>query len=106
MALARNEQNGLRCIFHGWKIDARGKVVDCPAEPADTREAFVARVKARHYPAREAGGMLWVYLGAQATPPAFPDFEFNNLPDTHVCARRGLVHYNWLQGLEAQFGIR
>ncbi len=101
MALARNEHNGLRCIFHGWKIDACGKVVDCPAEPADTREAFATRQKVAHFPVREAGGMVWVYLGKQKEPPAFPEFEFNNLPDSHVCAQRGLVHYNWVQGLEA-----
>lgn len=101
MALARNEHNGLRCIFHGWKIDGCGKVVDCPAEPADTREAFAARIKVGWFPTREAGGMVWVYLGKQASPPPFPEFEFNNLPDSHVCARRALVNYNWLQGLEA-----
>jgi phenylpropionate dioxygenase-like ring-hydroxylating dioxygenase large terminal subunit len=101
MALARNEHNGLRCIFHGWKIDTCGKVVDCPAEPADTREAFAARIRVGAFPTREAGGMVWVYLGKQATPPPFPDFEFNNLPESHVCARRAIVHYNWLQGLEA-----
>jgi phenylpropionate dioxygenase-like ring-hydroxylating dioxygenase large terminal subunit len=101
MALARNENNGLRCIFHGWKIDACGKVVDCPAEPAETREAFASKLKVGAYPTREAGGMVWVYLGKQKAPPPFPDFEFNNLPDSHVCARRAIVHYNWLQGLEA-----
>ncbi len=101
MALARNEHNGLRCIFHGWKLSVDGKVVECPAEPADTRDAFAARLKVGHFPAREAGGMVWVYLGKQAEPPPFPEFEFNNLPDSHVCARRALVHYNWLQGLEA-----
>ncbi len=101
MALARNEGNGLRCIFHGWKIGMNGKVVDCPAEPADTRDAFAARVRVGFFPTREAGGMVWVYLGKQTSPPPFPEFEFNNLPDSHVCARRALVNYNWLQGLEA-----
>jgi nitrite reductase/ring-hydroxylating ferredoxin subunit len=101
LALGRNEDNGLRCIFHGWKMDVCGKVVDVPAEPAETRDAFAARLKVGHFPTHEAGGMVWVYLGKQATPPVFPDFEFNNLPASHVCARRGLVHYNWLQGLEA-----
>ena len=101
MALARNEDNSLRCIFHGWQIDVNGKLLDVPCEPANRREAFKTGVKIGHFPTREAGGMLWVYLGKQEQPPSFPEFEFNNLPASHVCARRALVHYNWLQGLEA-----
>jgi len=34
LALARNEENGLRCIFHGWKFDVEGRCVDAPTEPA------------------------------------------------------------------------
>ena len=40
MALARNEEGGLRCIFHGWKFDVTGRVIDAPAEPAERRERF------------------------------------------------------------------
>src|SRR5690606_29359487 len=40
MALGRNEENGLRCIFHGWKVDVEGKLVDAPTEPAERRELF------------------------------------------------------------------
>jgi phthalate 4,5-dioxygenase oxygenase subunit len=101
MALARNEENSLRCIFHGWQIDVNGKLLDVPCEPAKIRDAFKANAKIGHFPAREAGGMVWVYLGKQKEPPPFPEFEFNNLPASHVCARRAIVHYNWLQGLEA-----
>ena len=28
----RNEQDGIRCIYHGWKVDASGCVVDCPTQ--------------------------------------------------------------------------
>ena len=101
MALARNEGDGLRCIFHGWKISLEGKCVDTPTEPADRRERFAELVPVRSHPVREAGGLVWVYLGRQATPPRFPDFEFTGLPDGHVIPRRGLLHANWLQGLEA-----
>ncbi len=48
-----------------------------------------------------AGGLIWVYLGKQATPPRFPDFEFTNLPEDHVQPVRGIIKTNWLQGLEA-----
>ncbi len=101
LALGRNEQGGLRCIFHGWKISPDGKVVDTPCEPADRREAFAAAQKVRAFPVHEIGGIVWVYLGKQANPPRFPEFEFTKLPASHVDVRRGLVHYNWMQGLEA-----
>lgn len=105
LALGRNEENGLRCIFHGWKITADGKVVDTPCEPAERRERFAANLKVNHYPVREAGGMVWVYLGKRKELPAFPEFEFNTLPASHVHVRRAIVHYNWLQGVEAHIDV-
>ena len=101
LALARNEGNGLRCIFHGWKIDVSGKVVDAPSEPPERRAAFAANVPVRHYPAREAGGLVWVYLGRRAAPPKFFDFEFHRPPAQSI-VRRAVVHGNWLQGFEGQ----
>jgi phenylpropionate dioxygenase-like ring-hydroxylating dioxygenase large terminal subunit len=100
LALARNEENGLRCIFHGWKLNAAGEVVDAPCEPAARRERFCKSIKTGKYPVREAGGVVWVYL-AQDEAPRFPDFEFNTLPESHVCIRRAVVPYNYLQGVEA-----
>jgi phthalate 4,5-dioxygenase len=100
LALARNEENGLRCIFHGWKFDVTGRVVDAPAEPEDRREKFCASIKVNRHAVREAAGVVWVFVGKGEVPP-FPEFEFNNLPPEQVCIRRGVVPYNWLQGLEA-----
>jgi phenylpropionate dioxygenase-like ring-hydroxylating dioxygenase large terminal subunit len=100
LALARNEDNGLRCIFHGWKLDVSGKVIDAPCEPADRRQAFCSNIRVRQYSVKEVAGTIWVYLGTGAVP-AFPDFEFNGLPPDQVCIRRAVVNYNWLQGLEA-----
>ncbi len=101
LALGRNEQGGLRCIFHGWKISPDGKVVDTPCEPADRRAAFAAAQKVRAVPTHEVAGVVWVYLGKQEVPPRFPEFEFTKLPPSHVDIRRAPVHYNWVQGLEA-----
>ncbi|MBV8593105.1 MAG: Rieske 2Fe-2S domain-containing protein, partial [Caulobacteraceae bacterium] len=101
LALGRNEDNTLTCIFHGWKIDREGRVLDMPAEAPERRAALCARVRARAYPAREAGGMVWAYMGAAVEPPAFPEFEFNTLPESHVAAWRAVVPYNWVQGVEA-----
>ncbi len=101
LALARNEENGLRCIFHGWKVSVDGVCVDAPTESEERRAEFARRVPVRSHPVHEAGGLVWVYLGRQSPAPRFYDFEFNALPDGHVLARRGVMHANWLQGLEA-----
>ena len=102
LALARNEGDGLRCIFHGWKFNVDGKCVDTPTEPEERRERFAQNVPVRSHPVREASGLVWVYLGKRKdNPPPFPEFEFTTLPDSHVTPRRGLLHANWLQGLEA-----
>ncbi|MFM9972060.1 MAG: Rieske 2Fe-2S domain-containing protein [Burkholderiales bacterium] len=102
LALARNGGGGLTCIYHAWKFDTSGRVLDAPCEGANPRQQeFMNSVRAKHYPAREAGGMLWVYLGARAQPPDFPLFEFNQMAPTHIKVRRALLDYNWLQGLEA-----
>ena len=102
MALARNEGNGLRCIFHGWKVSVDGECVDAPTEPEERRAAFAKKVPVRSHPVREAGGLVWVYLGKNKdNPPRFPDYEFTSLPAESVLPRRGIIHCNWLQGLEA-----
>ena len=101
LALARNEANGLRCIFHGWKFSVDGKCVDAPTEPAEQRQRFAESVPVRHHPTHEAGGIVWVYMGKQATPPRFPDYEFTDLPPEQVQPTRGIIRTNWLQGLEA-----
>ncbi len=100
LALARNEDCALRCIFHGWKIDVSGKVVETPNEAREP-ERFAAKVKVNHYPVREAAGMIWVYLGKQAKPPPLPNFEFMSLPEDQVNIISVVIPCNWLQGLEA-----
>jgi phenylpropionate dioxygenase-like ring-hydroxylating dioxygenase large terminal subunit len=100
LALARVEEGGLRCIFHGWQLDTTGKLVDAPAEPAARRESFCNSVRLNRYQARESAGIVWVFL-AQTEAPPFPDFEFMGLRPEQLCIRRAVVPYNWLQGLEA-----
>ena len=101
LRLARNEEGGLRCIFHGWKFSAQGKCVDAPTEPRSQREKFAESVPVRSHPVHEAGGIVWVYMGAKETPPRFPDYEFTALGDEQVQPYRGVIRTNWLQGLEA-----
>ena len=57
----RNEERGLRCVYHGWKFDVEGQCVDMPSEPADSN--FKDKMQITAYPTREAGGMVWTSLG-------------------------------------------
>ncbi len=101
LVLARNEGNALTCLYHGWKFDVSGKVIDCPTEPPERREAFAAKVPLRHYPVREAAGVIWACIGREGEAAPFPNFEFMSLPPQQVEARRGLIRCNWLQALES-----
>src|SRR5436305_643606 len=75
----RNEENGLRCVYHGWKFDASGACVDMPNEPAESD--FKQKVKAVAYPCAERNGLIWTYMGPRQSPPPLPDLEANNLAD-------------------------
>jgi phenylpropionate dioxygenase-like ring-hydroxylating dioxygenase large terminal subunit len=94
----RNEEAGLRCVYHGWKFAVDGTCVDMPNEPAESD--FKHKVKATAYPCRERGGIIWAYMGARSEPPSLPDLEPNMLPDDQVVLAAIQRNCNWLQGLE------
>jgi phthalate 4,5-dioxygenase len=100
LALARNEDNALRCIYHGWKFRVDGVTVEVPTQP-EHHDEFCKTVPLKAYPVREAGRMVWVWLG-DGPPAKFPDFEFNAVPDDQVYAVLQQVRYNWVQGVEGQ----
>jgi phenylpropionate dioxygenase-like ring-hydroxylating dioxygenase large terminal subunit len=95
LVLARNEDCGLRCLMHGWKIDVNGKVVETPNEVE--AGARLDRLKVRHFPIREGGGMVWVYVGEKEAPP-FPNFPFNDAVtiEPMICT----INANWIQVFE------
>ena len=98
LVLGRIEGNGIRCIYHGWKIDASGRVVDCPTQTIRA-EQFAANVPVDHYPVHESGDLAWVWLGGGHTPP-FPDLPFTRDQAPHRWMTVSHVPCNWLQGLE------
>src|SRR5229473_2122825 len=73
----RNEEAGLRCVYHGWKFDVGGNCIDMPNEPAESD--FRTKVKAVAYPCQERGGIVWTYMGPRTEPPPLPDLEANML---------------------------
>jgi phthalate 4,5-dioxygenase len=92
----RNEEEGLRCVYHGWKFDLSGRCVDMPNEPPESN--FKDKVRAAAYPATERGGIVWIYMGPRQNPPPLSRLEANLADDGKVTpiAR----DCNWLQGLE------
>jgi phenylpropionate dioxygenase-like ring-hydroxylating dioxygenase large terminal subunit len=92
----RNEEDGLRCVYHGWKFDVTGACVDMPGEPEEAN--FKDRVTATAYPCVERNGIVWTYMGPRETPPPLPDLEANMVSQSRVS--RTLRYCNWLQALE------
>jgi phthalate 4,5-dioxygenase len=101
LAIARNEEGGLRCIFHGWKYGPDGTLLESPTELEAHRAALAKRVKLGTYAAHEAGGMIWAYLGDQNEVPVFPEFEFTRLAPDQVDVKIAILPFNWLQNLES-----
>jgi phthalate 4,5-dioxygenase oxygenase subunit len=97
----RNEEAGLRCVYHGWKFDVDGKCVDMPSEPAESN--FKNKVQINAYPCLERGGVIWTYMGPADKEPAFPDIEWTNVPESHRFATRHIQECNWFQALEGGF---
>src|SRR5690242_14412854 len=98
MFFGRNEEEGLRCVYHGWKFDVAGNCVDMPSEPAESN--FKTKVHAKAYPCIDRNGVIWCYMGAAETPPPLPELEGNMIADCQVT-----VLYranNWLQGIEGE----
>lgn len=94
----RNEDCGIRCVYHGWKFDIAGRCVDMPSEPAATN--FQDKVRIAAYPTCEVGGVIWAYMGPPALQPALPLFEWTQAPDTHRGLTKVWQECNWLQALE------
>jgi phthalate 4,5-dioxygenase len=94
----RNEEGGIRCVYHGWKFDVAGNCLDMANVPP--HQDFKHKVKARAYPAQDRYGCVWVYMGERQVPPPFPDFEVSTLPADKIGVR--MIHHNcnWLQALE------
>jgi len=96
----RNEECGLRCVYHGWKFDVDGNCVDMPNEPPESN--FKHKVQARAYPARDAGKVIWVYMGPHRPAPELPRLEWTLVPDENVYAHKRFQDCSWLQNVEGE----
>ena len=109
MYFGRNEECGLRCVYHGWKFDVAGKAVDLPNVPAGVRHHETIRTKA--YPTREYGDMVWAWLGplpdgktletlGPMDLPEIPHLEFGQVAASHRYVMKQLMRCNWAQVME------
>jgi phthalate 4,5-dioxygenase oxygenase subunit len=91
----RNEEAGLRCVYHGWKFDVTGQCVDLPNCPEG--EVLKNKVRTTAYPALERGGIIWAYMGPPDKIPPFPDAEVFHAPATHRHAIKIKLRGNFAQ---------
>jgi nitrite reductase/ring-hydroxylating ferredoxin subunit len=101
----RNEDCGIRCIYHGWKYDVDGKCVDMPNVAPGA--AYHGRISIKAYPTREFGEMVWAYMGPMRGPrdhleplPEVPQLEHGVLPASHRYVTKRLQACNWAHSMD------
>ncbi len=94
----RNEEGGIRCVYHGWKFDTDGNCLDMANVPP--HQDFKHKVHAKAYKAQERNGLVWVYMGKADEAPALPDIFANTFPEDDCNITFAMRECNWLQGLE------
>ena len=99
----RNEDEGLRCVYHGWLYSPDGRCLEMPAEPASSN--FKDKIKHPSYPCREVNGTIWAYMGPREDPPPFPDYGLARMPVDHKAVRLTVRECNWMQALEGDLDL-
>ena len=100
MFFGRNEEEGLRCVYHGWKFATDGTCVDMPSEPAESN--FKNKVRTVAYPTHERGGIIWAYMGPRQKTPPLPDLEANMLADGEASIYNICIPSNFMQNWEGE----
>lgn len=98
LVLGRNEECGLRCLYHGWKMDVKGNVIEMVSEPPASQ--MTKKVKHRAYETKEWGGFVWAYMGPQDAIPQFVPPPWALTADVHVTIAKAILPCNWAQVLE------
>ena len=95
----RNEECGIRCIYHGWKYDIHGNCIDMPNVPKDA--AYHGKIKIKAYPTQEFADMVWAYMGPPDIQPfEVPQLEAGLVPPSHRYVTKRLVECNWTHSME------
>src|SRR5215208_4306995 len=94
----RNEENGLRCPYHGWKYDTAGRCIEVPSEPIES--GFCTKIRLVSYPCVELGAVIWTYMGPPELKPLLPDFEWAKVSKQSRFVSKRTQECNWLQAME------
>jgi phenylpropionate dioxygenase-like ring-hydroxylating dioxygenase large terminal subunit len=94
----RNEDDGLRCVYHGWKFAADGRCLDTPNLPP--HQSVKDKVHIKAYPTAERAGVVWTFMSKAASPPPFPDLPIFRMPQSRISAWCMQRECNYLQALE------
>ncbi|MEO7242493.1 MAG: Rieske 2Fe-2S domain-containing protein [Variovorax sp.] len=98
LVFGRNEDCGLRCLYHGWKMDVEGNVIEMVSEPVAS--GLAQKVKHKAYPTKEWGGFIWAYMGPPETQSAFQPPAWAPTADAQVTIAKTIIACNWAQILE------
>jgi phthalate 4,5-dioxygenase oxygenase subunit len=98
LVFGRNEECGLRCLYHGWKFDVDGNILEMSSEPDGS--ALKGSLKQRSYPARESGGFVWAWLGPREEMRDFEPPAWAPKPGIKYAIVKMHVACNWAQVLE------
>lgn len=101
MFLARNEEHGIRCVYHGWKFDVTGKCLDIPN--SFEGETYKDKVSIKAYPCWDKGGIIWTYMGPADKEPPKPAYEWLEFKDDQRYVMKYVLHCNYFQGIEGDY---
>ena len=94
----RIEDDGMRCVYHGWKYGFDGRCLDMPNVPPEFQ--FKDRIRHPAYPCVEKAGVVWTYMGGGSECPALPELEFLLVPDAQRAYRVDYQNCNYMQAME------
>jgi 5,5'-dehydrodivanillate O-demethylase oxygenase subunit len=94
------EDDGLRCMYHGWMFDETGQCVEQPFEETVHPDGrFKEKVRVTAYPVEEVGGLIFAYMGPLPAP-LLPHWDV--FVEKNAIRQVGLsvIDCNWLQIVE------
>jgi phenylpropionate dioxygenase-like ring-hydroxylating dioxygenase large terminal subunit len=94
----RVDEDGMSCVYHGWKLGSDGRCLEMPSEPLES--SFASKVRHVAYPCEERGGVIWAYMGTASPPPPLPELEWTLLPESRTLISKRVQECNWFQALE------
>lgn len=97
LCLGRSEEGGLRCIFHGWKFDVDGTIIDMPNA---TDDRFMKRYRQPAFPVVEKAGLIFVYLGPKEEQPPFPNWRWLDLAPEQMFVAPVIYKTNYIQAID------